>query len=77
MLIDQRHDPETPAIMGAALNKVEAPHVMGSLGPQPNAGAVVEPQPASRLMLLGHLQPLTAPDALYPIPAHTPACCLQ
>src|SRR3712207_7358387 len=40
--------------MGSALDKVETPHVIGSLGPQPDAGAVIEPQPTSGSVLLRH-----------------------
>ena len=60
--------------MGLRLDEVEAPHVIALLWSQPDAGAVVEPEPASRLLLPGYFQPLTAPDALNPIPAHVPAC---
>src|SRR3712207_9547192 len=63
VLIDQGHDPEASAVMGSALDKVEAPHVIGPLRPQPDAGAIGEPQPTSRLLLLGDLEPFTAPDA--------------
>src|ERR671917_624757 len=77
VLVDEGHDPEAPSIMGSALDEVEAPHVIGSLGPQPDAGAVVEPEPASGSVLLRDLEPFTAPDALNPIPAHAPARDLQ
>src|SRR3954453_24257848 len=63
--------------MGVALHKVKAPDVVGPLRAAPNAGAVVEPQPTAWPMLLGHLEPLTAPAALNPVLAHTPACDLQ
>src|SRR5918998_1004084 len=43
VLINQGHDPQAPSIMGVALDKVEAPDVVGSLRPQADAGAVVEP----------------------------------
>jgi hypothetical protein len=43
--------------MGVALDKVEAPDVMGSLRPQADTGAVVEPEPGPRLVLLGTLSP--------------------
>ena len=43
VLVNQRHDPQTPSIMGAPLDEVEAPDMIGSLGPQPNARAIVEP----------------------------------
>jgi hypothetical protein len=47
--------------------------VIGSLRPQPYARPVVEPQPSSWLLFLGNLQPFAAPDAFYPILAHSPA----
>jgi hypothetical protein len=47
--------------------------VIGSLRPQPYALSVVEPQPPSRFLFLGNLQPFAAPDAFYPILAHSPA----
>src|SRR5687767_12536628 len=77
VLVDEGHDPEAAAIMSAALDKVEAPDVIGSYGAQSNARAVVEPEPASGFVLLGDLQPFTAPGALNPIPAHAPARTLQ
>src|SRR3954465_2803831 len=63
--------------MRSALNKIEAPHVIGSLGPQPDAGAVVQPQPAAWPMLFRYFEPFTAPDALHPVPAYAPARDLQ
>jgi hypothetical protein len=77
VLVNERQDAQAAPIMGVALNKVEAPHVMGPLGPQPDAGAIMEPQPASGLVPLRNLQPFTAPDALNPIPTHRPACHLR
>jgi hypothetical protein len=63
--------------MGVALDKVEAPDVVGSLRSEPDAGAVVEPEPSSWLVFLRDFEPLTAPDALNPIPSHLPADPLQ
>src|SRR3712207_8073519 len=51
--------------------------MVGPLGPQPDAGAVVEPQPPPGSVLLGNFEPLATPDALNPVLAHTPACDLQ
>jgi hypothetical protein len=76
-LIDERHDPQAPSIMGVTLDKVEAPEMIGSLGPQPNARAIIEPEPDTRLVLLRDLKPLATPDALHPIPPHLPANPLQ
>src|SRR4051794_14856655 len=56
----------TLSIMGAVLDEVVGPDVIAMLGPQPNAGAVREPQPPALGLLLGHFEPLAAPDPLDP-----------
>ena len=43
------------------------------LRPQPDAGAVVEPEPAPLRLLLRNLQPLPPPDPLDPLAVHHPA----
>ena len=58
--------------MGLGLDEVVAPDMIAMLRSQPDAGAVVEPQPASRLLLPGYFQPLTAPDPLNAITADLP-----
>src|SRR3954470_17429488 len=63
--------------MGMALDKVEAPDMVGSFRSEPDAGAVVEPQPGAWPMFLRYFEPFTAPDALYPVPAYAPARDLQ
>ena len=59
--------------MGAVLDKVVGPDVIGALGPQPDAGAVRQPEPAALGLLFGDLQPLTPPDPLHPLVVHHPA----
>ena len=44
---------------------------------EPHAGALVQPQPATRLLFLWHPQPFPTPDPLHPIPSHIPARALQ
>src|SRR5271169_2580512 len=56
-LVNQGHEPEPSTIMGLRLNEVVAPDMIAMPRSQPNAGAVVEPQPASRLLPLGTLSP--------------------
>ena len=48
-----------------------------SLRSQPDAGAIVEPQPASRPLFPGYFEPLTAPDPLHTITAHIPPGIVQ
>jgi hypothetical protein len=42
-------------------------------GPQPNAGAVVEPQPPAFRLSGRYFQPLTPPYALHPLGIDPPA----
>src|SRR3954469_8024948 len=77
VFVDERQNAQAAPVMGVALDKVEAPDMVGPLRPQPDAGAGVEPQPTAGPMLLGNLEPLATPDALNPVLAHTPACDLQ
>jgi hypothetical protein len=76
-LVNQGHEPEPSTIMGLRLNEVVAPDMITVLRPQPNAGAVVEPQPPSRLLPFGYFKPLTAPDPLDAITANLPASFLK
>ena len=47
--------------------------MVGTLGPQPEAGPVRQPEPATLGLLLGDLQPLAAPDPLHPLVVDHPA----
>jgi hypothetical protein len=64
-------------IGGTVLDEVIRPDVVGSFGSEPNAGAVVQPEPSFLLLLLRNLQPFTSPDALDPFVVHLPACVVQ
>ena len=72
-LIDQCHQSELAAVVGLRLDEVIAPDVVAMLRPQPYAGSVIEPEPASRPLFPGYFQPLTAPDPLNPITSNLPA----
>jgi len=63
--------------MGAVLDEVVRPDVVGMLCPQTNAGAICEPEAAPFGLLLGNLQPLTSPDPLDPRVADQPAGITQ
>ena len=58
-------------------HEVVAPDVIRTLRSQSHARPVVQPQPPAGPLLLRYLQPLAAPDALYPIFAYVPAITLQ
>ena len=51
--------------------------MVGVLRPQPHAGAIRQPQPATLRLPLRHLQPLAAPDPLDALPVHCPARILK
>src|ERR1700720_318472 len=74
VLIDQVQRTRRSAIMRAHAHEVIAPHMVAVRRPQPYARAIVEPQPATRLLLLRYLQPLATPDTLHTVLAHLPAC---
>src|SRR5450830_385634 len=63
--------------MGAVLDEVVRPDVVGMRRPQTNAGAICEPEAAPFGLLLGNLQPLTSPDPLDPRVADQPASITQ
>ena len=72
-LIDHREHADLPSVMGAILDEVVGPDVVGPAGPETDAGSVIEPEPAPLGLLLGNLQPLPPPDALNPLGVHMPA----
>ena len=72
-LVDDIEHPVLPAVVGAILDEVVGPDVVGALGPQPEAGAVRQPEPAALGLLLGELEPL-APPSTAPLSIARPAC---
>jgi len=76
-LVDDVEHAVLPAIMGAVLDEVVRPDVVGMRRPQTNAGAICEPEAAPFGLLLGNLQPLTSPDPLDPRVADQPASITQ
>ena len=72
-LIDDVEHADPAPVVGAVLDKVVGPDVIAVLGPEPDAGAVVEPE-TSPLWLPGrHFQPLASPDPLDPLVVDQPA----
>jgi hypothetical protein len=76
-LVDHVEHAVFAAIVGAVLDEVIGPDVVGMLGPQTNARAVREPKTAAFGLLSGHLQSLTPPDPFYPAVADRPAGLAQ
>jgi hypothetical protein len=56
--------------MRPAFDEVVRPDMVGPTGAKPDAGAVVQPQPAALGLLLGDLQPLPPPDPLHALGIH-------
>ena len=59
--------------MGAVLDEVVGPDVVRALGPQPDAGAVRQPEPATLGLLGRNFQSLASPDPLHPLVVDGPA----
>ncbi len=53
-LVDQRHQSKLSSIMGLSFDEVVAPHMIAMLRPQPDTRSIIEPEPASRLLLPGY-----------------------
>ena len=63
-LVDDVEHAELAAVMGAVLDEVVGPDMVGMLRPQPDARAVVQPQPAPLgLLLAGPSAPPAARSA--------------
>src|ERR1700747_1942043 len=63
--------------MSALLEAVVGPEGVGALGPQPDAGSVVQPQPRALGLPGGDLQPLASPDPLDPLVVDQPTGAAQ
>ncbi len=72
-LVDDVEHAELAPVMGAILNKVIRPDMIRILGPQADAGSVVEPEPSFLRLPLRHFEPLPSPDPLDPLLVHEPA----
>jgi len=76
-LVDDVEHPEFPSLVRAILDEVVGPHMIAVLRPQPNAGALVEPQTPALRLLAGDLQPLASPDPFDPLVVDQPASPAQ
>src|SRR5206468_12096786 len=64
-------------VMGALLEEVVGPDVIGALGPQPDARSIIQPQASALGLSGGDLQPLASPDPFDPLVVDQPACPAQ
>ena len=53
VVIDNCQHPEGPSILGPMHDKVVGPDMIAALGPEPDAGTVIEPQPGPLGLLAG------------------------
>src|SRR5450631_3798834 len=72
ILVDQHQNPQGSPVVRHPLHEVIAPHLIGSLRPQPDAPTIVQPQPPSWPLFLRYFQPCASPDPLHSILAHLP-----
>src|SRR5260370_22933546 len=70
-------DAPTAAILCCCPDEVVCPHMVLVSWPEPHTRTIVEPKPASRLLLLRYLQPFATPDSFHPVLAHPPAGSLE
>jgi hypothetical protein len=67
-------------MLGCGMTNPVPKHSKGKhapLRPQPDARAIVEPQPSTFWLLGRYFKPLTPPDALHPLGNEPPACGAQ
>ena len=76
-LVDDVEHADLAPVVGAVLDEVVGPDVIAVLGPEPDAGAVVQPKAAPLRLPCRHLQPLASPDPLDPFVVDEPASPAQ
>src|SRR4029077_2961151 len=72
-LVDDVQHAVLPPVPGDVLDEVVAPDMAGPFRPQPDAGTVVEPEPASLRLFARNLETLPPPDPLDHRQADVPA----
>jgi hypothetical protein len=73
IFVDHRQHAECPAILRAILDEIVRPDMALAFGPQPDAGAAVQPKPAALWLLLRNFEPFPPPDAVHPFQVDPPA----
>jgi hypothetical protein len=66
-LVDDVEQADFAPVMGALLEEVVGPDVVGALGPQPEKRSVTQPQASTLGLPGGDFQPLASPDPLDPL----------
>ena len=73
VLVEHGQELQRSAVMGPRAHEVVGPHVILMQWPEPDARAIVEPQPTPFRLPSGHFQPLLPPDPLHTLVVHLPA----
>jgi hypothetical protein len=71
-LVDDVEQADFASVMGALLEEIIRPDMVGALGPQPQARSVRQPQPAALGLPGGDFQPLASPDPFDPLVVDQP-----
>ena len=71
-LVDDVEHADLAPVVGSVLDEVVGPDMIAVLGPEPDAGAVVQPEAAALRLPGGNLQPLASPDPLDPLVVDEP-----
>ena len=77
VLVEHGQKLQRTAVMGPRAYEVVGPHVILVQWPEPDARAIVEPQPTPFRLPSGHFQPLLPPDTLHTLVVHLPALDTQ
>ena len=73
VLVDHRQHPEGPAVFGTVHDEVIGPDMVPIRRPEPDAGAVIQPEPDPFGLFVEYLEPLPAPGSLHALVVHVPA----
>jgi hypothetical protein len=76
-LVDDVEHADPAPIVSAVLDEVVGPDVIAVLGPEPDTGAVAQPEATALRLPGGNLQPLASPDPLDPLVVDEPAGAAQ
>ena len=76
-LVDDIEHPEGPSVVRAVVDEVIRPDMVWPFGAQPNARAVVQPEPLALRLFGWNLQPFTLPDPFNTLVVHGPAGASQ
>ena len=72
-LVNHHQHPKRPSVMRALLNEVVSPDVMAPARSKPDAGAVIQPEPAALGLPRRNLQPFLPPNPRHALGIHMPA----